>query len=143
VCEYTEEHYLPAAAAYRQRVANMGRIGQNILNWRQTLEQNWSHVEFGPMKMDTRGDQQVIEIEIRLPGVDANAVRVELYADARDGRETVRQEMTRLRNVLGGPGRVDRSTVSASRPASDFTPRLEGFRCGWRLSRSLAAVNLQ
>jgi starch phosphorylase len=95
------------------------------------------------MKIDTHGDQPVIEVKIRLHQVDANAVRVELYAGSRDGRETLRQEMTRLRNVLGGPGRVDRSTVSASRPASDFTPRLEGFRCGWRLSRSLAAVNLQ
>jgi starch phosphorylase len=124
VCEYTEEHYLPAAAAYRLRAAEKGRIGKNIVNWRHTLEQNWSQLGFGPMKIETHDDQQVIEVEIRLPGVDANAVRVELYADACTGLETVRQEMTRLRNLSDAPGGVYSATVPASRPASDFTPRL-------------------
>jgi len=66
VCEYTEEHYLPAAAAYRQRAADKGGVGQNIVNWRHTLESNWSHLGFGPMKVEIHGDQQVMEVDVRL-----------------------------------------------------------------------------
>ena len=124
VCQYTEEHYLPAAAAYRQRAADHGRGGRNIVNWRHTLEQNWSQFRFGPMKVEIHGDQQVVEVELRLPGVDASAVRIELYADARNNSATVKQEMTRLRDLPGVPGGVYSATVSASRPASDFTARL-------------------
>ncbi|MEO6875905.1 MAG: alpha-glucan family phosphorylase, partial [Opitutaceae bacterium] len=104
VCEYTEEHYLPAAAAYRRRAADKGRIAKNIMDWGHSLEQNWSKLGFGPMKNTTQGDQQVLEIEVRLPGIAASAVRVELYAESRNGGETVRQEMTRLRDLPGAPG---------------------------------------
>ena len=124
VCEYTEEHYLPAAAAYRERTADKGHVARNIVNWRRTLEQNWSQLGFGPMRIATHGDQQVMEVDVRLPGLDAGAVRVELYADARNGSEAVRQEMTRLRDLPGAPGGVYSASVSASRPAGDFTPRL-------------------
>jgi starch phosphorylase len=124
VREYTEEHYLPAAAAYRQRAADKGLIAKKIENWRHTLEQNWSQFGFGPMKIKTHGNQQVIEVEVRLPGIDANAVRVELYADARDSSAAVRQEMTRLRDLPGAPGGVYSATVSALRPVDDFSARL-------------------
>lgn len=76
------------------------------------------------MKIKTHGDQQVIEAEVCLPGLEASAVRIELYADARSGSETVRQEMTRLRDLPGAPGGVYSAAVSTSRPAGDFTPRL-------------------
>lgn len=82
------------------------------------------------MKNETHGDLQVLEVDVRLPGFDASAVRVALDADARDGSETVRQEMTRLRDLPGAPGGVYSATTSAARPASDFTarlcPRLDG-----------------
>ncbi|MEO6245023.1 MAG: alpha-glucan family phosphorylase, partial [Opitutaceae bacterium] len=67
VCEYTEQHYLPAAAAYRQRAADKGQVARNIVNWRHIFEQNWSQLGFGPMKIEVHGDQQVIEVEVRLP----------------------------------------------------------------------------
>jgi len=33
VREYTEQHYLSAASAYRVRAADKGKIGADILNW--------------------------------------------------------------------------------------------------------------
>ena len=33
VREYTEQHYLPAAAAYRERAANKGAVGRQIVDW--------------------------------------------------------------------------------------------------------------
>jgi len=124
VREYTEQHYLPAAVAYHQRAADKGRVSQDVVAWRHKLENNWSELGFGPMKVEAHGDQHVIEVEVRLPGIDPNGIRIELYADSRDGDETVRQEMTRLRDLPGEPGGVYSATVSASRPADHFTPRL-------------------
>jgi starch phosphorylase len=40
VREYTEQHYLPAAAAYHKRAADKGAMGKQIVDWRHTLEQN-------------------------------------------------------------------------------------------------------
>src|ERR1041384_2737991 len=37
VREYTEQHYLPAAACYRERAANKGAVGKAVVNWEQTL----------------------------------------------------------------------------------------------------------
>ena len=36
VREYTEQYYLPAAAAYRLRIANKGAIGRQIVDWQHT-----------------------------------------------------------------------------------------------------------
>jgi starch phosphorylase len=41
VREYTELHYLPAAAAYLARAADKGAEGGRIVSWLRGLEQNW------------------------------------------------------------------------------------------------------
>jgi starch phosphorylase len=47
VREYTEQHYIPAAAAYRERAADKGAVGAQVVNWQHTLEQNWATLRFG------------------------------------------------------------------------------------------------
>ena len=51
VREYTEQHYLPAAAAYRERAADKGAIGRQMVDWRHALEQKWAALRFGEMKV--------------------------------------------------------------------------------------------
>jgi starch phosphorylase len=122
VREYTEEHYLPSAAAYLKRSADKGAVGRAMVDWRHTLDQKWSQVRFGPIKVERDGEQQVIEVKIHLAGLDANAVRAELYADGRDGADPVRQEMARIGGVPDGG--LYRAAVSAARPSTDYTVRL-------------------
>ena len=55
VREYTEQHYLPAATAYRQRAANKGAIGRQVVDWQHSLEQKWDTLQFGEVKVETRG----------------------------------------------------------------------------------------
>ena len=55
VREYTEQHYLPAASAYRERAADKGAIGVQIVDWRHALEQKWAALRFGEVK---RGDRR-------------------------------------------------------------------------------------
>ena len=53
VCEYTEQHYLPAAIACQSRVANKGAVGKQMVDWRHSLEQKWATLHFGEVKVET------------------------------------------------------------------------------------------
>jgi starch phosphorylase len=125
VREYTELHYLPAAAAYRKRAADKGAVGRNIVNWEQTLKEKWSTLHCGEMKVETHGEQHVFEVQVCLNDLDPKAVRVELYADAVMGGAPVRQEMKRARQLAGAScGYVYSAAVSAARPSADYTARV-------------------
>ena len=147
VREYTERHYLPAAAAYRERAAENSAVGRAVVNWEQTLRQKWATLHFGDVTVETRGEQHIFEIQVYLNDLDPKAVRVELYADGVMGSAPVRQEMTRVRPLVGASGGyVYSAAVSAARPASGVYGARDPALCrrggapGSR-SHSLAAVN--
>jgi starch phosphorylase len=125
VREYTEQHYLPAAAAYRKRAADKGAVGMNIVNWEQTLKEEWDTLHFGDVKVQTSAARHIFEAEVYLNDLDPEAVRVELYADGvRDGAP-VRQEMERMRQPAGATNcSAYRARVPSARPATDYTVRL-------------------
>jgi glycogen phosphorylase len=125
VREYTEQHYLPAAGAYQSRRADKGVMGSQLVDWRRSLEQNWSALRFGEVKVETRDEQHVFEAQVYLHELDPNAVRVEIYADAPKGGAPVRQEMKRMRPLAGAPGGyVYDGAVPAGRPPADYTARV-------------------
>jgi starch phosphorylase len=125
VREYTEQHYLPAATAYHLRAANKGAIGRQTIDWQHSLEQKWATLHFGEVKVETRGEQHVFEVQVRLNDLDPKAVRVELYADGVMGGAPVRQEMKRVRQLAGASGGyVYSAAVSAARLSADYTARV-------------------
>jgi glycogen phosphorylase len=125
VREYTEQHYLPAAIAYHLRIANKGAIGRQMVDWQHSLEQKWATLHFGEVKVETRGEQHVFEVQVCLNDLDPEAVRVELYADGVVGSAPVRQEMKRVRQPAGASGGyVYSAAVSAARPPADYTARV-------------------
>jgi starch phosphorylase len=125
VREYTEQHYLPAAIALRSRVANKGASSGQMVDCRHSLEQKWGTLRFGAVKVETKGQQHVFDVQVYLDDLDPKAVEVELYADAVNGGGPTRQEMKPIRLLIGVAGGYDYSaTVSASRPTGDYTPRL-------------------
>jgi starch phosphorylase len=131
VREYTEEHYLPAASAYREREANRGAVGRQLVDWQHRLEQKWDALRFGEVKVDTRDKQLVFDIQVFLSGLDPQAVRVELYADGINSGDPVLQEMKCagfLPDNTGGS--VFHATVHTARPASDFTARIIPIHSG-------------
>ena len=131
VREYTEHHYLPAASAYRERAAKNGAVGRAVINWEQTLTQQWATLRFGEVTVETRGEQHVFEVQVSLNDLDPKAVQVELYADGVMGSAPLRQAMTRVRPLAGASGSyVYSATVSATRPATDYTARLIPYHDG-------------
>jgi starch phosphorylase len=125
VCEYTEQHYLPAASAYRERAAEKGKNGVDIVNWRHALEQKWTALRFGEVKLETGAEQHVFEVQVYLDELDPEAVRVELYANGVDGSAPERVAMKRVRQLVGATnGYAYRASVPAARLPTDYTARL-------------------
>lgn len=123
VRDHTEQHYLPAAS--RARAADQGALGVRIVNWRRTLEQKWPCLRFGQIKAETAVEQHAFELELHLNELNPNAVRVELYADGTNDHDPVRKEMARIRQLTGpANGCVYRAGVPATRPVTEYTPRI-------------------
>ncbi|MGD0324920.1 MAG: alpha-glucan family phosphorylase [Terriglobia bacterium] len=125
VREYTEQHYLPAAAAYRKRAADKGAVGRNIVNWEHTLKEKWGTLRFGDVKVQTNAAEHIFEAEVYLDDLDPNFVRVELYANGINGSSPIRQEMTRVEPPAGeARGGIYCASVPATRLATDYTARI-------------------
>ena len=131
VREYTEQRYLPAAAAYQERAANKGALGKEIADWQRALDLKWSALRFGNLRVETSAGLHIFEIEVFLNDLDPSGLRIELFADGIDGGDPVREEMKCARTLPGASACcVYRATVPALRPLSDFTPRIIPRRTG-------------
>jgi glycogen phosphorylase len=141
VREYTEQHYLPAAAAYRARAAAACALGRQIVEWRRTVEQQWAALRFGDVKVETIGARHGFEVDVFVNDLDPAAVRVQLYADGVNGDGPVRQVMTRLRRLEGADGgHTYRAQVAATRPATDYTVRVVPYHDGVAVPLEAAQV---
>ncbi len=123
--EYTKKYYFPAALAYKKRVADKGAIGAVMVDWQRTLDQKWSELRFGEMKIATRDGNHTFEVQVYLNGIDPEAIRVELYANGLDGALPERVVMERERELEGVfHGYVYHAAVHAVRPPKDYTARV-------------------
>ena len=124
VREYTEQHYLPAATAYRRRTAENGALGRQIADRCCDFGQKWKDVRFGESKVERQTGRWVFEVQVCLGSLEPDAVQVELYAEEAGGKP-VRQTMTPVRPL---PAVVNGFLYSASvpdtRPADDYTARI-------------------
>jgi len=124
VREYTEGHYIPAAAAYHKRAVDNGAAGAQITDWQRTLEQKWATLRFGEVKVVSDEGRHVFEVEVYLGSLDSSSVRVELYANGVNGGEPERQEMTRGQPLIEANGYAFNVQVPSTRPAADYTTRV-------------------
>ena len=128
VRQYTEEYYLRAASAYAARAANEGSIGAGLLSWQASLRAHWTSVRFGASTVERHDAQDHFQVQVFLDDLDPEAVRVELYAESRDGHAPERHAMKRGERLLGSTnGFTYVADVPARRPAADFTPRVIPF----------------
>ena len=131
VREYTEKHYLLAAAAYIRRAANGGQLGAELLEWQREVARHWSSVRFGSLRSEQHGDHYVFQVQVYLSDLDPEAAKVELYAEAQDSAEPLRQPMQRSEALVGSANAfLYVANVPATRPASDYTPRVVPYNSG-------------
>jgi starch phosphorylase len=124
VREYTEQHYIPAASAFRKRSSDKGALGIRIANWRHELDQKWPALNFGEVEVKTDSEQHIFEVQVHLNEIDPKAVQVELYAEV-TGSAPFRQEMKLVRQLAGMPGGyVFSASLPAVRPSGDYTARV-------------------
>ncbi|HTU52263.1 MAG TPA: alpha-glucan family phosphorylase [Acidobacteriaceae bacterium] len=125
VRQYTEEHYLSAAAAFRQRADNRGSVGADLVAWQAELSKHWSALRFGPATVEQRGEQYLFHVQVFLDDIDPDAVSVELYAEAQKGDVPVTLTMNRGERLVGATSGFTYSvSVPTGRPVADYTPRI-------------------
>jgi starch phosphorylase len=131
VRQYTEYYYIPAAVAYRERAADKGEVGVQVVAWQHALERRWANLRFGEATIAKNEDQHIFEVQVYLNGLDPDAVRVELYAEIVNDSDPVRKEMTRGPILVGAEnGYVYSAQVDAARPATDYTARVIPYHTG-------------
>jgi glycogen phosphorylase len=125
VRQYTEEHYLSAASAFRERAKNQNALGKSLLSWKAELAKHWPGVRFGSATMERKDGQFVFQTQVFLDDLDPQSVNVELYAEGHNGHAPVRYPMNRGERLVGSTNAfIYRASLPATRAAADYTPRV-------------------
>jgi starch phosphorylase len=126
VREYVEKCYLPAAAGYRVRTADEGLLGIKLTEWSQAIADHWCNVHFGSLTIHEQDSEHVFELWVSFPELDPDDVEVELYAEPKADGAVFRQKMSPVEPPRGYTGDyvLYTAAVPATRPASDYTPRV-------------------
>jgi starch phosphorylase len=125
VRQYTDEYYLPAAAAFRQRTENRGSLGADLVAWQADLAKHWLALRFGSATVEQQGEQYLFQVQIFLDDINPDAVRVELYVESQKDAAPITHPMNRGEGLVGAAsGFTYSALVPTTRPAADYTPRL-------------------
>ncbi len=128
VREYTEAHYLPAAAEWRRRTANGGALGAELEAWRLAVREHWPRLHFGNCSIEKEGDHYLFRLQIFLDEIEPDFVAAQLYAIPRSEGEPAVWPLERGRALPGAVnGFAFEGRVPADRPANHYTPRLVPF----------------
>lgn len=131
--EYTERFYGPLAEAYRARLQTKT---EDIAAWQAILDAHWRQVRFGQVLVSSVEDQHRFCVQVHLDGLEADWVRVELFAEADSGGNrsaandqpsvaAVPLRLTRGERLAGSANAYNyHGVISADRSADDFTPRV-------------------
>jgi starch phosphorylase len=131
VRDYTEQHYIPAATNYNMRSANNGKKANEIIWWKNNLNEKWAALRFVDLKIETTNEQHNIEVKVYLDDLNKEDVKVELFADEVNGFNLVRKEMKYVNQLAGAINiHVYSASVPADRPAEDYTPRIIPYFSG-------------
>ena len=96
-----------------------------MIDWKHHLDGQWATLRFGDLKVITKDNQHQHEVQLYLNDLAPSEIRVELYADGVAGGAPVQGEMKCIHPLTGTPGGyVYSAAVDASRPQTDYTPRV-------------------
>ena len=122
VRQYTEEHYIPLATAYRARTANTA--GVDLYTRQCELISRWPSLRFGPVAIESRDGKYLYTVQVSLGQINPDDVEVQIYADQPTGDKPLVIPMKLDHAVPDSPGTYQFSVdVPDNRPMNDYTPR--------------------
>lgn len=123
--EYTETHYLKLASEFRKRSTNDALLARQLEQWKNDLDSHWTAIHFGHLEIQQTENRHIATAQVYLGDMEADAVRVELYADPIDQGEPERYRMEPVEHLAGTiHGFRYRVEIAARRPASDYSVRI-------------------
>ncbi|MBI2801131.1 MAG: alpha-glucan family phosphorylase [Gammaproteobacteria bacterium] len=126
--QYLNQHYRPAADAFQRRSRNQGLLATELDAWYTNLRQRWHQVRFGTLEIKLADDYWNFYAPVYLGELKSDSIKVELYADPSGAAPRLCQQMQRQAMIPGALNAyVYRTSVRASRPSADFTPRITAY----------------
>ena len=123
--EYTENYYLPTSENFMQRMADHERTGPYLMKWKRRLSTYWADIHFGELQIEEIDGFLRFQVPVYLGEIEADMIRVELFANPLDENKPEPVEMTIGHELTGAiNGYLYTQDVPISRPASDYTPRI-------------------
>ena len=125
--EYTEQYYIPAAIAYRQRARNHAADILGNYDRENSFKEMWEGVHFGEQEVRKTEMSYHFKIAVDLNGIDPSEITVELYSNALNKQPCLKQELIPLHdNVENQTWIYFGGEVPADRPIQYYTPRIIG-----------------
>ena len=137
VRQYTDEHYIPAASAFRRRAEKKGAMGADLLNWQAQLAKHWPMLRFGSATVEQKEGQFAFQVQVFLDDLDPDAVRVELYAEGQNANAPVTHPLSRGEHLVGSANGFTYTTLVPG-PVPPLNTRRDSFpsavarSCHWR-----------
>jgi starch phosphorylase len=142
--QYVEEAYLPAARDFRDRAAEGARLARDLAAWETRLRAGWGGIAFGPVEMEGRDGTLHVRAEVSLGELPRDGVRVELYADAREGEPAVREPLAIGDAAPDSSGRCAvAGTLKTHRAPGEFTLRVVPYHPSAHLPIELPLIAWQ
>jgi len=142
--EYVEQLYLPSATEVSYRCAQGKEFGKALRSWEMTLTHHWQEIHWGNIKYQEDDENWLFEAQVYLGDIPPEFIQVQLYA------EQLKSDDETFFTMLQGepiPGSVNgycyRATVSAKRPAKDFTARVIPYHEHAYVPNELALIHWQ
>lgn len=81
----------PAEISMLVKLADKGAAGLRVVKWQHTLDEKWATLHFGEVKVETRGEQHIFEVQVCLndPGGYAYSAAVSAVRPPADYRARV------------------------------------------------------
>jgi starch phosphorylase len=122
--EYTNNHYIPAAAGYGKRAEKGGKAGIGVLQWQNNIASQWNALRFGNVSFETKEGQHRFQVQVIPGGLHADQFKVEFYASPTETQSDP-EIINACKYSTDASGTLLYSAFCpAKRPAADYTARI-------------------
>jgi starch phosphorylase len=124
--EYVEHLYLELVPRFRRRAADGGSLARELVEWESRLARDGHTIHFGTVASEATGEGWEFTVQVYLGDVDADSIRVDLYAEPlHEGEPGTRVNLEPAEAIPGAVnGWLYRTRFATGRPAGHFTARV-------------------